>query len=255
MGTGPERGDGLEHRSGDDAADGGPVREQVAEKIAEQMAEQAQNFDLYDLAPLGCCAVSEAGEIMHADGTAAALFGVSRSALVGQPIFRFIAADDAPAFAELADRVRDLFTGCIFVAHNARFDYGFIKNEFRRIGQDFDAPVLCTVKLSRALYPQFHRHGLDALIERHGLVCAARHRAMGDVEVLWQFVRQVEAAFAPEVLARAVERAMKAPVLPPGLPGLTERIRVRFGEAGALRVDTGSGTHFRAEIELPWKAA
>ena len=78
MGTGPERGDGLEHRSGDDAADGGPVREQVAEQIAEQMTEQAQNFDLYDLAPLGCCAVSEAGEIMHADGTAAALFGVSR---------------------------------------------------------------------------------------------------------------------------------------------------------------------------------
>ena len=99
MGTGPERGDGLEHRSGDDAADGGPVRELVAEQIAEQMVEQAQNFDLYDLAPLGCCAVSEAGEIMHADGTAAALFGVSRSALVGQPIFRFIAADDAPAFA------------------------------------------------------------------------------------------------------------------------------------------------------------
>ena len=104
MGTGPERGDGLEHRSGDDAADGGPVREQVAEQIAEQMVEQAQNFDLYDLAPLGCCAVSEAGEIMHADGTAAALFGVSRSALVGQPIFRFIAADDAPAFAEFRRR-------------------------------------------------------------------------------------------------------------------------------------------------------
>ena len=100
MGTGPERGDGLEHRSGDDAADGGPVREQVA----EQMAEQAQNSDLYDLAPLGCCAVSKAGEIMHADGTAAALFGVSRSALVGQPIIRFIAADDAPAFAEFRRR-------------------------------------------------------------------------------------------------------------------------------------------------------
>ena len=41
---------------------------------------------------------------MHADGTAAALFGVSRSALVGQPIIRFIAADDAPAFAEFRRR-------------------------------------------------------------------------------------------------------------------------------------------------------
>ena len=60
MGTGPERGDGLEHRSGDDAADGGLVREQVGELATEQ----AQDFDLYDLAPVGCCTVSEAGEIM-----------------------------------------------------------------------------------------------------------------------------------------------------------------------------------------------
>ena len=125
---------------------------------------------------------------------------------------------DAPPFEAVADTVAALLEGCVFVAHSARFDFGFIKNAFTRIGREFAAPVLCTVKLSRALFPEHHRHGLDALIERHGLVCAARHRAMGDVEVLWQFVRQVEAAFAPEVLARAVERAMKAPVLPPGLP-------------------------------------
>lgn len=132
---------------------------------------------------------------------------------------------DAPAFEALADTVAALLADCVFVAHSARFDFGFIKNAFTRIGREFDAPVLCTVKLSRALFPEHHRHGLDALIERHGLVCGARHRAMGDVEVLWQFVRQVEAAFAPEVLARATERAMKAPVLPPGLPeGMLEAV-------------------------------
>ena len=132
---------------------------------------------------------------------------------------------DAPPFEAVADTVAALLEGCVFVAHSARFDFGFIKNAFTRIGREFAAPVLCTVKLSRALFPEHHRHGLDALIERHGLVCAARHRAMGDVEVLWQFVRQVEAAFAPEVLARAVERAMKAPVLPPGLPeGMLEAV-------------------------------
>lgn len=132
---------------------------------------------------------------------------------------------DAPAFEAVADTVAALLEGCVFVAHSARFDFGFIKNAFTRIGREFDAPVLCTVKLSRALFPEHHRHGLDALIERHGLVCEARHRAMGDVDVLWQFVRQVEAAFAPEVLARAVERAMKAPALPPGLPeGMLEAV-------------------------------
>jgi DNA polymerase-3 subunit epsilon len=132
---------------------------------------------------------------------------------------------DAPAFEALADTVAALLEGCVFVAHSARFDYGFIRNAFTRIGREFEAPVLCTVKLSRALYPEHHRHGLDALIERHGLVCSARHRAMGDVEVLWQFVRGLEAGFAPEVLARAAARAMKAPAQPPGLPeGLLEAL-------------------------------
>ncbi len=132
---------------------------------------------------------------------------------------------DAPAFAELADTVAALLEDCVFVAHNARFDYGFIKNEFARIGREFDAPVLCTVKLSRALYPEHHRHGLDALIQRHGLSCDARHRAMGDTEVLWQFARLVDAAFAPEVLAKAAMKAMKAPPQPPGLPeGMLEAV-------------------------------
>ncbi len=124
----------------------------------------------------------------------------------------------APSFGALADTVRGLLDGCVFVAHNARFDYGFIRNEFQRIGQDFDAAVLCTVKLSRALFPEHHRHGLDALIARHGLQCDARHRAMGDTEVLWQFARLVSEQFPHDTLAAATVRAMKPPARPPGLP-------------------------------------
>jgi len=118
---------------------------------------------------------------------------------------------DAPAFAELATVVHELLDGCVFVAHNARFDYGFIRHEYARAGGEFTAPVLCTVRLSRALYPEHHRHGLDALIARHGLQCTARHRAMGDAEVLWQFARLVSASVPAERLAAAVARAMKAP--------------------------------------------
>jgi DNA polymerase III subunit epsilon len=124
----------------------------------------------------------------------------------------------APAFPALAESLQAILEGCVFVAHNARFDYGFIKNEFQRAGADFQAPVLCTVKLSRALYPEYHRHGLDALIERHGLACSARHRAMGDTEVLWSFARLVEEAFPADTLLRAVDRAMKRPARPAGLP-------------------------------------
>ncbi|THF61102.1 ethanolamine utilization protein [Pseudothauera nasutitermitis] len=125
---------------------------------------------------------------------------------------------DAPSFAELADQVRTLLDGCVFVAHNARFDYGFLRNEFARLGQSFEAPVLCTVKLSRALYPEHHRHGLDALIVRHGLQCDARHRALGDSEALWRFIGLVVDAFPAETLGKAAAKAMKAPPRPSGLP-------------------------------------
>ena len=160
----------------------------------------------------------------------------------------------APPFAELADGVRALLADCVFVAHNARFDYGFIKNEFRRIGQDFDAPVLCTVKLSRALYPQFHRHGLDALIERHNLTCTARHRAMGDTEALHQFVGIVAGQFERDVLDAAIVKAMKAPSRPAGLPegvleGLPEGPGVYFfyGE-NDLPIYIGKSVSLRSRV-------
>ena len=94
---------------------------------------------------------------------------------------------DAPLFEEVADELEAQLKDAVFVAHNARFDYGFIKAEYRRLGRPFSAKVLCTVKLSRRLYPQFRRHNMDALIARHGLAKVQRHRAMGDVSAMLAF--------------------------------------------------------------------
>ncbi len=123
----------------------------------------------------------------------------------------------APSFRDIADEVFERLAGCLFVAHNARFDYGFLKNEFKRLERAFQPRVLCTVKLSRALYPQHHRHGLDALIARHHLACDARHRALGDARVLWDFVRLAQAEKSPEAIEAALKKAMKSPSLPSGL--------------------------------------
>jgi DNA polymerase-3 subunit epsilon len=51
----------------------------------------------------------------------------------------------APTFAEIADALAERLHGKLLVAHNARFDYGFLRNEFRRLGIDFSANVVCTV--------------------------------------------------------------------------------------------------------------
>src|SRR2546421_2300158 len=76
---------------------------------------------------------------------------------------------DAPTFAEVRREVLERLDGHVFVAHNARFDYGFLKNEFRRLEMKFTADVLCTVRLSRRLYPEAVGHGLDCVVARHGL--------------------------------------------------------------------------------------
>ena len=90
---------------------------------------------------------------------------------------------EAPPFEAVAADVRRRLEGRLFVAHNARFDYGFLRAEFRRLGVRFAAPVLCTVRLSRMLYAEHPRHNLDALMERFELTCTARHRALGDAQV------------------------------------------------------------------------
>jgi DNA polymerase-3 subunit epsilon len=141
----------------------------------------------------------------------------------------------APTFSELRREVHERLEGHLFVAHNARFDYGFIKNEFRRVEMPFTADVLCTVRLSRKLYPLEVGHGLDALIARHGLedaitegvaapegaamprMRAGRHSALGDARVLWRFVQKLyREKEVPDILA-AVRRLLKIPSLPPQL--------------------------------------
>jgi DNA polymerase-3 subunit epsilon len=128
----------------------------------------------------------------------------------------------APPFAEIADDVFEKLRGAVFVAHNARFDHGFLHREFLRVKLHLEVPVLCTVKLSRRLYPEYVRHNLDAVMERHGIVCQARHRALGDALVLRDLWFKLQAQWPPPVLAGAAAKSMlgsaKLPVrLPPQL--------------------------------------
>jgi DNA polymerase-3 subunit epsilon len=121
---------------------------------------------------------------------------------------------DAPSFDALAPGLYERLAGRIFVAHNARFDYGFLRHEFERAGLRFQARTLCTVKLSRRLYPGHARHNLDSLIDRHHLRCSARHRALGDAQAVWQFLRVAAEERGGEALAEAAAQLAKPPALP-----------------------------------------
>ena len=112
---------------------------------------------------------------------------------------------DAPRFSAIAPRLAAAIDGAVFVAHNARFDYGFVKNEFKRIGQSVRAPVLCSVKLSRLFFPAEKRHNLDAVMARHQLQADSRHRALTDADLIYQFWLDLQQRFGPQKVLDAAK--------------------------------------------------
>ena len=124
---------------------------------------------------------------------------------------------DAPAFAAVADEVAARTADALFVAHNARFDYGFLKHAFARLDRSFSARVLCTVKLSRRLFPEAERHTSTASSSATALPVDGRHRALGDARVLWAFVQALYREFDPATIADAARRVLRIPSLPPQL--------------------------------------
>ncbi len=126
--------------------------------------------------------------------------------------------ESAPPFREVIDEVERRLAGRLFVAHNARFDYGFLRQEFQRAGRRLRTDVLCTVKLSRVLYPEAERHNLDVVMERHGLSTAARHRALGDARVLFELWKVLGTRWPAATLEAAVRQLSRQAALPPQLP-------------------------------------
>lgn len=112
---------------------------------------------------------------------------------------------DKPVFSLVAPELTALMEGAIFVAHNVDFDYGFLRAEYARLGAPFNYDRLCTVRLSRRLYPHERSHKLDSVIKRGGYRVAERHRAFDDAEVLYKFFQDSHAAFGLE-LFRHIDR-------------------------------------------------
>ncbi|MDD5030290.1 MAG: 3'-5' exonuclease, partial [Rhodoferax sp.] len=72
---------------------------------------------------------------------------------------------DAPTFDEVAGQLLKLLDGAVLVAHNVRFDHGFLLHELARIDVTLRSKTLCTVRLSRLLTPGVKGHGLDAIMQ------------------------------------------------------------------------------------------
>ncbi len=88
-----------------------------------------------------------------------------------------------PAIDEVMPDFLQFIDGAVLVAHNADFDYHFLKDNCQRLGFDMSWACFCTLKLSRVFLPQLPNRTLDTLAQHYGLSFDARHRSIGDCKV------------------------------------------------------------------------
>lgn len=88
----------------------------------------------------------------------------------------------APPFEQVADKIFNLLSGRVFVAHNVNFDYSFLRHNLLKSGYTLDEQKLCTVRLSRKIFPGHESYSLGNICRTMGITIEGRHRAMGDAQ-------------------------------------------------------------------------
>ena len=125
---------------------------------------------------------------------------------------------DAPRFHEIAERIIEMTTEAVFVAHNVNFDYNVLKEEFKNIGYTFARKKLCTVRLSRKLIPGLFSYSLGRLCSSLNIPLVDRHRAEGDTDatvLLFQRILDLDPDFT--VINFFLNARSKEATLPPHL--------------------------------------
>lgn len=125
---------------------------------------------------------------------------------------------DSPAFEEIAEEVFKRLEGKVFVAHNAHFDYSFLKKEFEQVGINWQSKKLCTVRLSRKIIPGLRSYSLGSLAESLGIEISNRHRAGGDAAATVKIFDQLLRRDREGYIVKALKRNSGETILPPNLP-------------------------------------
>ncbi len=125
---------------------------------------------------------------------------------------------DAPTFEDIAKEIHDWLKDRVFVAHNAHFDYSFLKKEFEVAGIVWNTKKLCTVRLSRKIIPGLSSYSLGRLAESLGIKISDRHRAGGDAEATAKIFDVLMKRDQAGVISKSLKRNSSDAILPPNLP-------------------------------------
>ena len=123
----------------------------------------------------------------------------------------------APYFEDIAEELREILDGAIFVAHNVRFDYSFFRSHFAALGHDYKPKLFCTVRMSRGMYPEHKGHSLEKIINRHGIAVEDRHRAYDDARAIYEFAKLAISEKGHDAFLANAALQMKTKTLPPNL--------------------------------------
>jgi DNA polymerase III subunit epsilon len=123
----------------------------------------------------------------------------------------------APDFKTIAPEIFNRLEGKVFVAHNAHFDYSFLKKEFEQAGLNWQARKLCTVRLSRKIIPGLRSYSLGSLAESLGIKIPNRHRAGGDAEATTKIFDLLLQRDRDGYILKALKRNSGEAILPPNL--------------------------------------
>lgn len=123
----------------------------------------------------------------------------------------------APRFFEIARKVVEMTENAVFVAHNASFDYNFIKEEFKRFGFDYSRKQLCTVRLARKVFPGLPSYSLSNLKRHFGIVADRSHRAMDDTMATVAVFERILAEQGGKTIKSLLNKGVRESKLPAGI--------------------------------------
>ena len=124
---------------------------------------------------------------------------------------------DAPKFYEVAKKIVELTEDAVFVAHNVSFDYGFIREEFARLGYPFTRKQLCTVRMSRKAFPGLRSYSLSNLKQHFGIYAEQSHRALDDTLATVQIFERILAEQNDIEISSFVHQGIRESKLPEGI--------------------------------------
>ncbi len=125
---------------------------------------------------------------------------------------------DAPTFIEVAPYIYNLLQNRVFVAHNVNFDFSFVKHFLQQAGLSLQVPKLCTIRLSKKVFPGLPKYGLASLCDKFDIQNEARHRAGGDAMATTILLEKIIAKDGFETITRFLKKEKKSQLLPPHLP-------------------------------------